>query len=98
MTIEVDGLVVDEERWTVTLDGYPVRLSKKPMELLLKLASDPDRTWRYEELLREVWGYQSIPSTRPGSVAVCVSHLKRALGGRFIENVRDVGFRLRRAA
>lgn len=98
MTVEVDGLVIDEERWTVTLDGYPVRLSKKPMELLLKLASDPDRVFRYDDLLRDVWGYQSIPATRPGAIAVCASNLKRALGERFVENVRNVGFRLRRAA
>lgn len=92
--IAVDGLVVDLDRWTITLDGSPVVLSKLQFEMLAHLAGAPDRVFRYHELLRDVWGFPSTIGIGHARVAVCASTLHKALGGRFVFVVRAVGYRL----
>jgi DNA-binding winged helix-turn-helix (wHTH) protein len=45
-----------------------VQLSAKEYELLVALADDPERVFKKEELLRNVWGFRSLGSkhlTRP---------------------------------
>ena len=65
-------------------------------ELLLQLARDPSRVWAREELLRAVWGYRCIGSTR--TVDSHASRLRRKLDvdgtHRWVVNVRGVGYRL----
>lgn len=88
------GLVVDDGRRVVTLDGWPVALSKLPFDLLAKMASDPERAWRREELLRDVWGYQSTNGVTYRALTECASATRRALDCRYVFNVRGVGYRL----
>ena len=44
--------------------GEPVRLSAKEYDLLVALAEEPDRVFRKDELLRDVWGFRSLGRTR----------------------------------
>jgi hypothetical protein len=37
-----------------------VQLSAKEYELLVALAEDPERVFKKEELLRDVWGFRSL--------------------------------------
>jgi class 3 adenylate cyclase len=43
--------------------GAPVQLSAKEYELLIALAEDPERVFKKEELLRNVWGFRSLGRT-----------------------------------
>jgi DNA-binding response OmpR family regulator len=96
--IEAGDLVVDRATRTVTVLGRPVLLSGKEFELLAKLATDPERVFRKEELLREVWGYRSPSRTR--TLDSHASRLRRKLGeaggGPYVLNVWGVGYRLLR--
>ncbi len=78
----------------VLLDGIPVRLSKKEYALLRALAEEPTRVFTREELLRGVWGYQSLGATR--TLDSHASRLRRKLrpAGSFVVNVWGVGYRL----
>jgi hypothetical protein len=40
-----------------------VQLSAKEYELLVALAEDPERVFKKEELLRNVWGFRSLGRT-----------------------------------
>jgi DNA-binding response OmpR family regulator len=88
--LEIDSLA--REAW---LAGERLKLSKKEFALLRALAGEPTRVFTREELLRNVWGFQS-----PGVTRTLDSHaarLRRKLSGTgaaFVVNVWGVGYRL----
>jgi len=74
-----------------------VELSAKEFALLHALARDPVRVFTKEELLRDVWGFQLMGSTR--TLDSHASRVRRKLvpatgGRRWIVNVWGVGYRL----
>ena len=92
----VGALDVDPVLRKVCVRGEPVALSKKEFALLRLLASDPDRVFTRDELLRMVWGFQERGSTR--TLDAHAFRLRRKLGAhgdRFVVNVWGVGYRLR---
>jgi DNA-binding response OmpR family regulator len=79
----------------VTLDGRRVELSAKEFALLRTLAAEPTRVFTKEELLRDVWGFQLMGSTR--TLDSHASRVRRKLGAsgrRWMVNVWGVGYRL----
>jgi DNA-binding response OmpR family regulator len=93
--LRVGPLEVDPLAREVWLDGKRVELSKKEFALLRALADDPTRVFTREELLRGVWGYRSLGTTR--TLDSHASRLRRKLsvaGDRFVVNVWGVGYRL----
>jgi len=80
----------------VCVDGVRVDLAVKEYELLGKLASEPERVFTKEELLREVWGFRSLGRTR--TLDSHASRLRRKLQavepGPFVVNVWRVGYKL----
>jgi DNA-binding response OmpR family regulator len=94
--IALDGLTVDLIDRTVTVDGHEVDLRPKEFDLLVKLASNPGRVFTREQLLRHVWGYESVGAS--STVDVHVLRLRRKLGGsghraRWIHTVWGSGYR-----
>ena len=55
-TLSFDGLVLDLDAREVRLDGEPVALTAKELDLLAMLASAPGRVFSRAELLARVWG------------------------------------------
>lgn len=94
--VEAGGLVIDRGTRRVTADGCPVSLSAKEYELLLRLASEPERVFTKEELLRDVWGFRSLGRTR--TLDSHASRLRRKLAAAsetpYVLNVWGVGYRL----
>jgi DNA-binding response OmpR family regulator len=91
----VGALHIDPCRRLVSLHRLPVELRRLEFELLAHLASDPRRVFTKRELLRAVWDYRADGSTR--TVDSHASRLRRKLeqrGGRWVVNVRGVGYRL----
>ena len=93
---EAGPICVDRATRRVTVDGVPVALSGKEYELLVKLASDPQRVFTKEELLRQVWGFRSLGRTRTlDSHASRVRRKLQAVGeAPFVINVWGVGYKL----
>jgi DNA-binding response OmpR family regulator len=72
-----------------------VHLSAKEFALLHALATDPVRVFGKAELLRDVWGYMSMGSTRTLDAHACRLRKKLAASKRtLVLNVRGVGYRL----
>lgn len=97
--LDFGGLVVDRAARRVTARGREVHLSQKEYGFLLKLASDPDRVFTREQLLRDVWGYRNITPTRTVESHASRVRCKLAaagLGG-WVVNAWGVGYRLRPA-
>jgi DNA-binding response OmpR family regulator len=93
--LRVGDLELDPVTREVTLQGDHVDLSQKEFALLRALAADPTRVWTKEELLRDVWGYRALGTTRTLDSHACRLRKKLGLHGhRFIVNVWGVGYRL----
>ena len=90
------GIEIDRPTRRVTVSGRRVVLPSKEYELLLKLASDPQRVFTKDELLRDVWGFRSRGRTRTLDSHACRLRHKLSAAGdaRFVDNVWGVGYRL----
>lgn len=89
-------LVIDCDRYEVTLKGRKVDLTYKEYELLKYLASNPGRVFSREALLRSVWEYDYFGGTR--TVDVHVRRLRSKIddvSNHFIETQWNVGYRFR---
>ena len=93
--IRIGPLELDVLARQVWLHGQAVALSKKEFALLRALAADPTRVFTREELLRGVWGFRALGTTRTLDSHAC--RLRRKLadaGGGYVINVWGVGYRL----
>jgi two-component system alkaline phosphatase synthesis response regulator PhoP len=71
------SVVVDLRTEEVLRDGSPIELTAKEFELLRYFVSHPDERISREVLLKQVWGYQGLPSTR--TVDVHIAQLRQKL-------------------
>jgi DNA-binding response OmpR family regulator len=98
--LSVRDLEIDLASRVVTVGGESVQLSAKEYELLVALAEDPERVFKKEELLRNVWGFRSLGRTR--TLDSHASRLRRKLNASaetaYVLNVWGVGYRLVAAA
>jgi len=93
--IRIGSLELDPLSRQVWLSGEPVALSKKEYALLRALAGDPTRVFTREELLRGVWGFRAMGTTRTlDSHAFRLRQKLNRAGDRFVVNVWGVGYRL----
>lgn len=93
--LQVGEIDIDRLARTVRVSGEPVVLSAKEYELLLALAAEPERVFRKDELLRDVWGFRSLGRTR--TLDSHASRLRRKLDpdrGAYVVNCWGVGYRL----
>lgn len=97
--LDLGELVVDRRARRVLARGHELAVSQKEYSLLVKLASDPDRVFTREHLLRDVWGYPGVSATR--TVESHASRLRVKLGAAGLEgwvvNAWGVGYKLRPA-
>jgi DNA-binding response OmpR family regulator len=86
-------LIADFDAVAVTVDGDPIRLTRREFELLRCLVENRNRVLSRDRLLERVWGYEQFIETR--SVDVHVGRLRSKLGaaGRQIETVVGLGYR-----
>lgn len=99
-SLAVRELGIDLSSRVVRVAGESVQLSAKEFDLLVALAEDPERVFTKDELLRDVWGFQSIGRTR--TLDSHASRLRRKLNregeAAYVLNVWGVGYRLVTAA
>lgn len=97
--LRIGELVIDLERWRVTLGGRPVGLSATEFRLLAHLARRAGQVVTYDELLEGVWGCPAEEGNYD-MVRSCVRRVRRKLREdattpRYVMTVRGVGYRLR---
>jgi two-component system alkaline phosphatase synthesis response regulator PhoP len=88
---ETGSILIDREKYTVTLNGEPVGLRKKEFELLALLASKPGKVFGRDEILNRVWGEQVVVGDR--TVDVHVNKLREKLGEKYIRTIKGVGYK-----
>jgi two-component system phosphate regulon response regulator PhoB len=88
-----EDLCLDAERHQVTVKGKPVELTATEFRLLTILAQRRGRVQSREQLLQDVWEYDSLIDTR--TVDVHMRRLREKLGpaAKYLDTVRGVGYR-----
>ncbi len=91
--IAVGELVIDIPRHLVTVQGRAVELTATEFRLLTVLAQRRGRVQSRDQLLRDVWNYESLIDTR--TVDTHMRRLREKLGpaARYLDTVRGVGYR-----
>jgi len=93
--LRVGDLTIDPASREVTMRETRVDLSAKEFALLRTLATEPTRVFTKEELLRGVWGFRSMGTTRTLDSHACRLRKKLSVhGDQFVMNVWGVGYRL----
>ena len=77
----------------VTVDGEPIRLTRREFDLLRHLVENRNRVLSRDRLLERVWGYDQFVETR--SVDVHIGRLRGKLRGAAhqIETIVGLGYR-----
>jgi two-component system alkaline phosphatase synthesis response regulator PhoP len=91
-------LLIDQDRFAVTLNNKRLDFTPKEFELLLILAARPGRVFTRDQLLQHIWGYDHAGDTR--IVDVHIRHIRQKLeqapgAPQLIETVRGVGYRFK---
>jgi hypothetical protein len=89
-----EGLDIDLDKRTVTVDGAFLRLTYLEFELLAHLVKHPHRVYTREQLVATIWGYGPVGDQR--TVDVHIARLRRKLGGAYrgrIVTIRRVGYK-----
>jgi two-component system alkaline phosphatase synthesis response regulator PhoP len=90
-TLEVNGLIIDPEKFIVQFEGKNILLAKKEFELLHLLASKPGRVFLRNEILSQVWGNDVIVGDR--TIDVHIRKIRQKLGVDCIRTVKGVGYK-----
>lgn len=93
-TLEAGELVVDTSNYQVFEGGRSVSLTFKEFELLRFLMTHNQQVFTRETLLNRVWGYNYYGGSRTVDVHIRRLRSKLEAGGqRYVETVRNVGYR-----
>jgi two-component system alkaline phosphatase synthesis response regulator PhoP len=89
--IVLGDLTIDRERYVVVHQGKELDLPKKEFELLLLLASKPDRLFTRDEIYSAVWGDNIIVGDR--TIDVHIRKLREKIGQDYIKTIKGVGYK-----
>lgn len=89
-TIE-NGLVIDNDKHLVYLDGKELKLTPKEFELVSYMSKNSNLTLSRDQILNSVWGYDYEGD--PRTVDTHIKRLRKKLDGRFIDTIRGYGYK-----
>ena len=89
--ITIADLIIDRKSYTVAQKETILILPRKEFELLHFLAQNPDRVFRREELLRNIWGENVYVLAR--TVDVHVRKIREKIGEGYIQTIKGVGYK-----
>ncbi len=89
--ITTGNLVINHEKFIVSINGKEIILAKKEFELLYMLAQKPGRVFLRNEILNNVWGTEVIVGDR--TIDVHIRKIRQKLGIDCITTVKGVGYK-----
>ena len=87
-------LVLDPAKYSVTMDGTPISLTKKEFDLLKYLMQHKGQAVTRDALLSDVWGYDYAGDTNVVDVYIRYQRLKidEPFGVKTLHTIRAVGY------
>lgn len=88
-----DGIIINEQGRTVTVDGKIVDLSLREYELLKYLLDNEKIALSRDKILNNVWNYDYYGDSR--TIDSHIKKIRHKLGkkGKYIETIRGVGYK-----
>ena len=93
--LEIDGLSIDRNKFQLSIDGKPEKLTKSEFSILHFLASHRGWVFTRHQIVDAIRGEQHVVTER--AIDVQVTGLRKKLGNHanLIETVRGVGYRFK---
>ena len=88
--IEIGTLLIDLDTKQVFVNGEPIDLTKKELEILILLARDPSKVFSREEILDRVWREDVFVMER--TIDVHITRIRKKLRGSGIKIINRSGF------
>jgi two-component system, OmpR family, alkaline phosphatase synthesis response regulator PhoP len=89
--IAIGPIVIDREKYVVHSYNQELILPRKEFELLLLLASKPDKVFTRDEIYSRVWGEDIIVGDR--TIDVHIRKLREKIGPDHIKTIKGVGYK-----
>jgi two-component system alkaline phosphatase synthesis response regulator PhoP len=91
LSVTIEDLIIDPERYLVIRDDKEIILPRKEFELLLLLASKPNKVFNRDEIFARIWGNDVIVGER--TIDVHIRKLREKIGINNIKTVKGVGYK-----
>lgn len=88
--INLSGIKINPERYSISMNGEETIIPKKEFELMSLLMSVPQKVFRREEILNDVWGDAYIGDR---TIDVHIRKLREKFGDQIIQTVKGVGYK-----
>ncbi len=91
------GLLIEYDARRVSVDGVEVKLTQIEYNILAVLSAHAGKMMTYAAIIRAIWGYNDLNSTK--KLQVNMANIRKKLGekpgkNRFIDNELGVGYRM----
>src|SRR5690554_7996263 len=88
--LEFEGLTIDRDEYKITVEDKEIDMPRREFELLTLLASQPEKVFKREEILDEIWGTGVVVGDR--TIDVHIRKLREKIGDEKIRTVKGVGY------
>ena len=89
--LDINGFMIDREKYLIVKDNRQYNLPKKEFELIALLASKPGKVFTREDILKSVWGDDVVVGDR--TIDVHIRKLREKLGDNYIRTIKGVGYK-----
>lgn len=95
--IAINGLVIDTDAKSVTVDGEEVRLTPIEYKILELLCRNPNRVFSSEQIYQNVWNYDN--PVNDNTIAVHIRHIREKIEinpkePRYLKVVWGIGYKI----
>ena len=91
--LNLGNIIINKEEYVVHKDKNEIILPRKAFELLFLLASKPERVFKREEIMNNVWGTQVVVGDR--TIDVHIRKLREKIGEKHIRTIKGVGYKFK---
>ncbi|TLX77169.1 response regulator transcription factor [Labilibacter sediminis] len=89
--VKIGDITIDREKYVIVNKGEELLLPKKEFELLILLASKPDKVFTRDEIYNAVWGDNIIVGDR--TIDVHIRKVREKIGQNHIKTIKGVGYK-----
>nr|WP_321232438.1 response regulator transcription factor [uncultured Psychroserpens sp.] len=89
--IKIGNLTINREEYKIIIKGEELVLPRKEFELLSLLATKPNKVFKREEILDNVWGNEVVVGGR--TIDVHIRKLREKIGDKKFKTIKGVGYK-----
>ncbi len=89
-TLKFEDLTIDISKFKVFIDDSELNFTKKEFNIILLLASQPERVFTRQEIYSKIWGNNTIVGER--TLDVHIRKIRKKIDNKYIKTVKGVGY------